>query len=55
MAEFVSVGRSGDVPPGQVSQVELDDGTQICIANVDGTFYAIGGECTHQGGTVGRG
>jgi len=55
MAEFVSVAKAGDVPPGQVSQLKLGDGTQVCLANVDGTFYAIGGDCTHQGGPLGEG
>lgn len=55
MAEFVSVGKVAELPPGQVRQLELGDGTQICLANVDGTFYAIGGECTHQGGPLGEG
>jgi glycine betaine catabolism B len=55
MAEFVSAGKVDEVPPGQVRQLELGDGTQICLANVDGTFYAIGGECTHQGGPLGEG
>jgi nitrite reductase/ring-hydroxylating ferredoxin subunit len=55
MAEFVSVGKASDVLPGQVKQFQLGDGTQICIANVDGTLYAIGGECTHQGGPLGEG
>jgi len=55
MVEFVSVAKAGDVPPGQVSQLKLGDGTQICLANVDGTFYAIGGDCTHQGGPLGEG
>lgn len=55
MAEFVSVGKVGEVPPGQVKQLELGDGTKVCLANVGGTFYAIGGECTHQGGPLGEG
>jgi 3-phenylpropionate/trans-cinnamate dioxygenase ferredoxin component len=55
MAEFVSVGRVSELPPGQVKQLELGDETQICLANVDRTFYAIGGECTHQGGPLGEG
>jgi nitrite reductase (NADH) small subunit/3-phenylpropionate/trans-cinnamate dioxygenase ferredoxin subunit len=54
MAEFVSVGKAGDVGPGEVKQIELANGTQICLANVDGTFYAIGGECTHTGGPLGE-
>jgi nitrite reductase/ring-hydroxylating ferredoxin subunit len=55
MAEFVSVGKLGDLPPGQLKQIELGDGTNVCLANVDGTLYAIGGKCTHQGGPLGDG
>ncbi len=55
MAEFVSVIKAGDVAAGQVKQIELENGTQICLANVDGTFYAIGGKCTHLGGPLGKG
>lgn len=55
MAEFISVGKVGELSPGQVKQIKLGDGTQVRLANVDGTFYAIGGECTHQGGPLGEG
>ena len=55
MAEFVAVAKLSEVGPGQLKQIELDDGTQICLANVDGTLYAIDGECTHMGGSLGEG
>jgi nitrite reductase/ring-hydroxylating ferredoxin subunit len=55
MAEYTSVAKTSEVSPGQVKQIELDDGTQICLANVDGAVHAIGGECTHQGGPLGEG
>lgn len=55
MAEFKTVASTSEVEPGQLKQIELDDGTQICLANVDGTFYAIDGECTHMGGPLGEG
>jgi nitrite reductase/ring-hydroxylating ferredoxin subunit len=55
MAEFQSIAKASEVAPGQVKQVELANGTQICLANVDGTLYAIGGECTHTGGPLGEG
>jgi nitrite reductase/ring-hydroxylating ferredoxin subunit len=55
MAEFKSVAKASDLPPGSLKQVELEDGTQLCLANVDGTLYAIGGECTHMGGPLGDG
>ena len=55
MAEYKSIAKVSEVEPGQLKHVELEDGKQICLANVDGTFYAIGGECTHMGGPLGEG
>ena len=55
MAEFKTVASASEVEPGQLKQIELDDGTQVCLANIDGTFYAINGECTHMGGPLGEG
>ena len=55
MAEFVAVAKLSEVGPGQLKHIELDDGTQVCLANVDGTLYAIDGECTHMGGSLGEG
>lgn len=55
MADFVTVAKASEVGPGRLKHVELDDGTQVCLANVDGTFYAIAGHCTHQGGPLGEG
>jgi nitrite reductase/ring-hydroxylating ferredoxin subunit len=55
MAEFKTVANVSEVGPGQLKHIELEDGTQVCLANVDGTIYAIGGECTHMGGPLGEG
>ena len=55
MPEFKSVAKVGELAPGELKQIELEDGTQICLANVGGTYYAIGGECTHMGGPLGEG
>lgn len=55
MSKFVTVVKTSELPMGQARQVELEDGTQICLANVDGAFYAIGGACTHRGGPLGEG
>ena len=52
---FKTVAKVSDVPEGELLHVELDDETQICLANVGGTVYAIGGECTHEGGPLGEG
>ncbi len=55
MAEFKTVANVSEVGPGQLKHIELDDGAQVCLANVEGTFYAIDGECTHAGGSLGEG
>ena len=55
MAKFRTVAKVSEVAPGQLKHVKLDDGTQICLANVDNTFYAIAGECTHMGGPLAEG
>ena len=55
MAEFTTLAKVDEVPEGQLKHVEMESGTQVCLANVDGTIYAIGGECTHMGGPLGEG
>ena len=55
MAEFKTVAKASEVPANSLKHIELEDGTQVCLANIDGTFYAIGGECTHMGGPLGEG
>lgn len=55
MAEFQTVARASEVGPGQVRLIDLQNGTRICLANVDGAFYAIAGECSHMGGPLAEG
>jgi nitrite reductase/ring-hydroxylating ferredoxin subunit len=55
MPEFKTVAKASEVPANSLKHIELEDGTQVCLANIDGTFYAIGGECTHMGGPLGEG
>lgn len=47
MAEFVTVLKASEIPPGSLVAVDLS-GTPIAIANVGGTFYAFDDTCTHQ-------
>ncbi len=47
MAEFVRVASAGDVPPGCLLGLEVG-GERICLANVEGTFYAVRNNCTHK-------
>jgi 3-phenylpropionate/trans-cinnamate dioxygenase ferredoxin subunit len=54
MAEFVSVGKTADVPPGTVKIYHVN-GRGVVVCNVDGALYAIEDVCTHDGGELGEG
>jgi nitrite reductase/ring-hydroxylating ferredoxin subunit len=51
---FVKVAGTQDVQPSQMKSVEVGSET-ICIANVNGKYYAIGNVCTHEGGPLADG
>lgn len=53
-AAFVAVARTADVPPGTMQAVRVGR-KAVLLANVDGTFYAIAGLCTHQQGPLAEG
>ena len=55
MAEFKTVAKLSDVAPGSLKHVELDMETEVCLANIDGTIYAMNGQCSHEGGPLGDG
>lgn len=52
--EFVRVGRVADLPPGAMARVEVD-GREVALMNLDGTFYALDGQCPHNGGPLAQG
>jgi len=52
--DFVNVARVSEVPAGTMIHGEVD-GTELCIANVGGTFYAIGDRCGHENARLSRG
>ena len=53
MAEYVTVARTTDVPPGTSVVVEVGD-LPIALAHVEGDgYYAIDDLCTHDGGPLG--
>ena len=54
MADYVTVAKTGDVPPGTAKPYNVN-GKSIALCNVDGTFYAIDDVCTHDGGELGEG
>ena len=52
--EFVRVAETKDIQTSQMKEVQID-GEDVCIANVDGKYYAIGNVCTHEGGPLADG
>lgn len=47
MSTFITVAKTADVPPGErlIVQIGRD---WIVIFNVDGEYYAVRDECTHE-------
>jgi len=52
--QYYVIGESSLIPDGERLVVDID-GRGIAIFNVNGTFYAIGDECTHDEGSLGEG
>ena len=51
---LVSIGRASEIHSGE-ARVFQTDGRSLCVANVNGEFYAIDNVCTHDGGPLGEG
>jgi nitrite reductase/ring-hydroxylating ferredoxin subunit len=47
MDEYVKVGETGDLQPGETAFVRVDD-KAVLLVNVDGRFYALSNFCTHS-------
>lgn len=43
-----------DLPAGEIAEFFVDE-VPVALANVDGTFHAIGNVCPHAGGPLGDG
>ena len=54
MTDFVSVATTDELDDGEGTVVEAN-GHTIGLFRVEGDFYAIGNECTHEGGPLGEG
>jgi glycine betaine catabolism B len=52
--DFVRVANTKDIPRSQMKEVQVN-GESICLANIDGKYYAIGNICTHEGGPLADG
>jgi len=51
---YVTVGRVGEIAPGGVKLVRLDE-QDVAIFHVDGAYWAIADLCTHDGGPLAEG
>jgi 3-phenylpropionate/trans-cinnamate dioxygenase ferredoxin subunit len=51
---FQKAAQLGDVPPGRVKVVEVDE-EDVALCNVDGQIYALANVCTHDDGPLGAG
>ena len=47
--EKIKVGQIGALPIGRSATVQLKDGSEVALFNVDGEFYAIENFCPHKG------
>lgn len=54
MADWHTVAKASEVDREEGKQVKVA-GRSIAIFQIDGQFYAIGGECTHAGGPLAEG
>jgi nitrite reductase (NADH) small subunit/3-phenylpropionate/trans-cinnamate dioxygenase ferredoxin subunit len=53
--QTITVGRVEDVPPGRGATVELLDGTELALFNIDGQFFAVENFCPHKGAPLADG
>jgi nitrite reductase/ring-hydroxylating ferredoxin subunit len=51
---FVKIAKVSEIPAGTMKHAEAG-GTELCIANVKGTFYAIADRCGHENARLSRG
>ena len=54
MSKEIMVAKVNDLQDGEMKEVEVD-GLKILLTRLEGTFYAIGGECSHYGGPLAEG
>lgn len=52
---MIKLADKKDLPPGKAMVVDLPDGRQVALFNIDGTIYALDNACPHMGGPLGEG
>ena len=51
---FVKVANTSDIPVSKMKEVQIN-GQNICLANIDGKYFAINNICSHEGGPLADG
>lgn len=54
-SERLTLGTSAEIPAGASGRLELPDGNEVAVFNVDGEFYAIDNSCPHKGAPLSEG
>ena len=54
-ARTIVVGRVENIPSGRCATVDLADGNELALYNVDGEFYATENSCPHRGAPLAQG
>ena len=52
---FVRVAETKDIKSSEMLAIEVERKESVCIAAIDGKYYAIGNVCTHEGGPLADG
>jgi nitrite reductase/ring-hydroxylating ferredoxin subunit len=54
MPDFVPIASTNDIPPGEMTIVDVN-GQEVVIANLGGEFVCFSNGCTHKQGPLGEG
>jgi len=53
--QLVDAGRVDDLPAGRCKTIDLPEGRELALYNVDGEFYATENFCPHKGAPLSSG
>jgi 3-phenylpropionate/trans-cinnamate dioxygenase ferredoxin subunit len=53
--QLVDAGRVDDLPSGSCKTIDLPEGRELALYNVDGEFYATQNFCPHKGAPLSAG
>jgi NADPH-dependent 2,4-dienoyl-CoA reductase/sulfur reductase-like enzyme/nitrite reductase/ring-hydroxylating ferredoxin subunit len=51
----MKIAKTGDLKPGEMKEVAVDEKKSILLVNIEGEFYALGCCCTHYGAPLADG